>query len=53
MAQNYLARLIVGSALASLALSGCASSSAPQLPSASFVAMREGPGDQPAKLSLP
>ncbi len=38
--------LLAGSALASLALGGCAgSASGPQLPPASFVAMQEGPGE--------
>lgn len=40
------AGLLAGSALASLALTGCAGgSSGPQLPPASFVAMQEGPGE--------
>jgi len=40
------ARLLASVALASLALGGCAStSSGPQLPPASFVAMQEGPGE--------
>jgi polysaccharide export outer membrane protein len=44
---NRLSRLLVGSALASMMLTGCAgSSSGPQLPPASFVAMQEGPGEE-------
>ena len=44
---NRLSRLLAGSALLSLTLSGCAgSASGPQLPPASFVAMQEGPGDE-------
>ena len=43
---NRLHRLLAGSAMLSLALSGCAGgSSGPQLPPASFVAMQEGPGE--------
>ena len=38
-------RLLAGCAMAALALSGCATSSGPQLPPASFVAMQEGPGE--------
>lgn len=39
-------RLFAGSAIAALALSGCAGTSAPQLPPASFVSMQEGPGEE-------
>ncbi len=47
MSVNRLSRLFASSAIASLALSGCAgSSSGPQLPPASFVAMQEGPGEE-------
>ena len=43
---NRFTRLLAGTAVASLALSGCASGgSGPQLPPASFVAMQEGPGE--------
>ncbi len=43
---NRFHRLLAGSAMLSLALSGCAGGSAgPQLPPASFVAMQEGPGE--------
>ncbi len=43
---NRFYRLLAGSAVISLALTGCAgSSSGPQLPAASFVAMQEGPGE--------
>ena len=43
---NRFYRLLAGSAVISLALSGCAGSSrSPQLPAASFVAMQEGPGE--------
>ncbi|MET1754806.1 XrtA/PEP-CTERM system exopolysaccharide export protein [Novosphingobium sp. RD2P27] len=41
-----LARLLAGSAIGSLALTGCAGSPGPQLPPASFVAMQEGPGEE-------
>ena len=40
-----LARLLAGSAMVSLVLTGCAASTGPQLPPASFVAMQEGPGE--------
>ncbi|MCB2077657.1 MAG: polysaccharide biosynthesis/export family protein, partial [Novosphingobium sp.] len=40
-----LARLVAVSVTAGLALAGCAASSGPQLPPASFVAMQEGPGE--------
>lgn len=41
-----ISRLLAGSALLSLALTGCAgTASGPQLPPASFVAMQEGPGE--------
>lgn len=44
---NRFSRLLAGTAVASLALTGCAgSSSGPQLPPASFVAMQEGPGEE-------
>ena len=47
MLLNRFSRLLAGSAMASLALAGCAGSSAgPQLPPASFVAMQEGPGEE-------
>lgn len=46
MLRDRTFRLLVGSALASLALSACAGSSKPELPSASFVAMQEGPGEE-------
>jgi polysaccharide biosynthesis/export protein len=47
MIKSQFTRLLAGSAMASLALTGCAgSSSAPQLPAASFVAMQEGPGEE-------
>jgi polysaccharide export outer membrane protein len=41
-----LARLLTGSAMASLLLAGCSTASGPQLPSASFVSMQEGPGEE-------
>ncbi len=42
-----LSRLLTGSALAALALTGCAGgSSGPQLPPASFVSLQEGPGEE-------
>lgn len=41
------ARLLAGSALASVALTGCVgSASGPELPPASFVSMQEGPGEE-------
>lgn len=40
-----LARLLIGSAMASLLLTGCSTASGPQLPPASFVSMQEGPGE--------
>ena len=47
MPSNRFSRLLATSAVASLALTGCAgSSSGPQLPPASFVAMQEGPGEE-------
>jgi polysaccharide biosynthesis/export protein len=45
MSNSRLARLLAGSAMASLMLTGCATSSGPQLPPASFVSMQEGPGE--------
>ncbi|MFA7604321.1 MAG: polysaccharide biosynthesis/export family protein, partial [Novosphingobium sp.] len=44
--RQFPGRLFAGSALASLALAGCAGSTRPELPSASFVAMQEGPGEE-------
>ncbi len=47
MPSNRFSRLLAGSAVASLALTGCAGgSSGPQLPPASFVSMQEGPGEE-------
>jgi polysaccharide export outer membrane protein len=47
MIKSQFTRLLAGNAMASLALVGCAgSSSGPQLPAASFVAMQEGPGEE-------
>ena len=47
MTASRLSRLLAGSAMLSLALSGCAGAgSGPQLPPASFVAMQEGPGEE-------
>lgn len=44
---DRMTRLLAGSAVISLALSGCAGgASGPQLPPASFVAMQEGPGEE-------
>jgi len=46
MPQRRLARFLAGTALASVALTGCAASRAgPELPPASFVSMQEGPGE--------
>jgi len=41
-----LARLMAGSAMASLVLTGCSTASGPQLPPAQFVSMQEGPGEE-------
>jgi len=46
MPNERLARLLAGSAMASLVLTGCSTASGPQLPSASFVSMQEGPGEE-------
>lgn len=47
MSFHRLASLVTGTALASLALSGCASTGpASELPPATFVAMQEGPGEE-------
>jgi polysaccharide export outer membrane protein len=43
---SRLARLFAGSAMAALTLSGCAGGHGQQLPSASFVSMQEGPGEE-------
>lgn len=44
---NRFTRLLAGSAMASLALSGCASGGGgQQLPPAAFVSMQEGPGEE-------
>lgn len=39
-------RLFAGTAVACLALAGCAGATGPQLPPASFVALQEGPGEE-------
>ncbi len=47
MRRNRMASLLAAGATASLALGGCASGgNAPQLASATFVAMQEGPGEE-------
>lgn len=47
MPSNRFSRLLAGSALVSLALTGCAGvAKGPELPPASFVAMQEGPGEE-------
>jgi polysaccharide export outer membrane protein len=46
MPRDRFKRLLAASAIASVLLSGCAGSSQPQLPSASFVSMQEGPGEE-------
>ncbi len=47
MLSDRFSRLLAGSAMVSLALSGCAgSSSGPQLPPANYVAMQEEPGEE-------
>lgn len=45
MPHRCLTRLLAASALASVALTGCATTSGPQLPPAAFVSMQEGPGE--------
>lgn len=46
MPTNRFSRLLAGSAMLSLMLTGCAGgANGPQLPPASFVAMQEGPGE--------
>jgi polysaccharide export outer membrane protein len=45
MLQIRVSRLLAGSAMASLALTGCASSAKAELPLATFVAMQEGSGE--------
>ncbi|EJL35357.1 XrtA/PEP-CTERM system exopolysaccharide export protein [Novosphingobium sp. AP12] len=45
MHRSRFTRLLAASALASVALTGCATTSGPQLPPASFVSMQEGPGE--------
>lgn len=46
MPHRRLTRLLAGSTLASVALTGCATTSGPELPPASFVSMQEGPGEE-------
>jgi len=46
MAHSRLARLIAGTAMVSISLTGCAAGGGQQLPSASFVSMQEGPGEE-------
>ncbi|MYL96965.1 polysaccharide export protein [Novosphingobium sp. FGD1] len=46
MPHHRSVRLLAACALASVALTGCASTSGPQLPPAAFVAMQEGPGEE-------
>ncbi|MFN4114429.1 MAG: XrtA/PEP-CTERM system exopolysaccharide export protein [Sphingomonadaceae bacterium] len=46
MPEYRFTKLLAGSAVAALALSGCASSGGPQLPPAAFVSMQEGPGEE-------
>jgi len=47
MPLNRFSRLLVGSAMASVMLTGCAGgANGPELPPASFVAMQEGPGEE-------
>jgi polysaccharide export outer membrane protein len=46
MSNLSLARLLTGSAMARLVLTGCSTASGPQLPPASFVSMQEGPGEE-------
>jgi EAL domain-containing protein (putative c-di-GMP-specific phosphodiesterase class I) len=45
--RHAMSSLLAGAALSSLALTGCAgNASGPQLPSASFVSLQEGPGEE-------
>lgn len=46
MLTSRFARLLAGSAMAALTLTGCAGGGGQQLPSASFVSMQEGPGEE-------
>ena len=46
MRKHVTAHLFLGVAVGSLALTGCANSSGPQLAPAQFVAMQEGPGEE-------
>ncbi|MGB3740359.1 MAG: polysaccharide biosynthesis/export family protein, partial [Pontixanthobacter sp.] len=46
MPQGTDSRIIAGSILASLALSGCATSTGKTLPPASFVSLQEGPSEE-------
>ncbi len=46
MPNTKFPKLLAGSAMAALALTGCASTGGSQLPPASFVAMQEGPGEE-------
>ena len=45
MPNTKFTKLLAGSAIAALTLSGCASTGGTQLPPASFVSMQEGPGE--------
>jgi polysaccharide export outer membrane protein len=46
MSSKSFATLLGGAALASVAMAGCADArTAPRLPSANFVALQEGPGE--------
>ena len=45
MPNTKFTKLLAGSAMAALTLSGCASTGGTQLPPASFVSMQEGPGE--------
>jgi len=46
MRQMLFARALCGASLAGLALSGCATATAPELAPANFVASQEGPGEE-------
>ena len=46
MPTDRFTRLLAGSAMASLALAGCAGGGGQELPPASFVSMQEGPGEE-------
>ena len=46
MPTHRFIRLLAGSAMATVALAGCAGGGGSELPPASFVSMQEGPGEE-------